>query len=196
MFEEPAPDPMDVALPLGSDLALLARGPDTRVAPELLSAYAAAAAPNSLRAFRSDVLSFDAWCRGRREQTVPARPAAIAAFLKDRGGKGAAPASLARCKASLAKLHKLCRLPDPTTDELVKLTLAALRREKGVMQKQARPLRFRGSVKDPLADPPRGLNLRATLAALGESLIDLRDKALLSVAYDTGAVHRTDPDIR
>jgi site-specific recombinase XerD len=92
-----------------------------------------------LRAFRSDVLGFDAWCRGRGEQTVPARPEAIAAFLKDRGEKGAAPTWLARRKASLAKLHRLCRLPDPTVDDLVKLTLAALRREKGVAQKQAQP---------------------------------------------------------
>ena len=36
------------------------------------------------------MLGFDAWCRGRGEQTVPARPEAIAAFLKDRGEKGAA----------------------------------------------------------------------------------------------------------
>lgn len=186
MSHDPGTNPVDTAIPLGSDLALLARGPDTRVSPELLAAYAAAAAPNSLRAFRSDVLGFDAWCRARGELTVPASPEVISAFLKDRGGQGAAPASLARAKASLAKLHKLCRLPDPTSDELVKLTLAGLRRDKGVNQRQARPLRYRGAVRDPFTDTPRGLNVRAALAVLGETLTDLRDKALLSVAYDAG----------
>jgi integrase len=37
-----------------------------------------------------------------------------------------------------------------------------------------------------LADPPRGLNVRAALATLGKTLIALRDKAVLLVAYDTG----------
>ena len=59
----------------------------------------------------------------------------------------------------------MCRLADPTQDELVKLTLAAHRRARGVVQKQARPLRFRGAVKNPLTDAPRGLNVRAALEA-------------------------------
>lgn len=114
--------------------------------------------------------------------------AVITCFISIRIGDPAAPppASLARYKASIARLHWLCRLPDPTADELVKLTLAGIRRDKGVAQKQARSLRLRGPVKNPLADSPRGLNVRAALAALGESLTDLRDKALLSVACDTG----------
>ncbi|CDO38609.1 site-specific integrase [Novosphingobium sp. KN65.2] len=53
-------------------------------------------------------------------------------------------------------------------------------------QKQARSLRYRGAVKDPLVDQPRGLNEHGALAALGDSLTDHRDKALLSLAYVTG----------
>lgn len=180
-----SPDPDETGL-LGRELALLAHGPGEGVSPELLAAHARAAAPNSLRAFRGDVLAFDTWCRARGFQTVPAPPETVAAFLDHRAGEGAAPASLGRYKASIAKLHRLCRLADPCGDELVKLTLAAHRRAKGVAQAQARPLRFRGAVKDPIADEPRGINLRAALAALGHSLTDLRDHALLSVAYDTG----------
>ena len=110
----------------------------------------------------------------------------MAEFLKARAGAGAAVASLTRYRASIAKLHRLCHLPDPCQDELVNLTLAAHRRDKGVMQKQARPLRFRGSVKDPLSDAPRGINVRAALETCDETPTGLRDKALLSVAYDTG----------
>lgn len=66
-----------------------------------------------------------------------------------------------------SKLHRLCRLPDPCRDELVKLNLAAHRRTAGSAQKQARPLRFKGAVKDPLAEAPRGINVRAALAACG-----------------------------
>lgn len=128
-------------------------------------------------------MAFDLWCRGRGEKTIPAAPQIVADWLSTRASEGAAPASLSRYKASIARLHRLCGLADPTGDELVLLTLAAYRREKGVAQKQARALRFRGAVKDPLSDTPRGINVRAVLASLGDSLTDLRDKALLSLAY-------------
>lgn len=187
----PAPD-SDVAL--GRELAQLTRRANARVSPELLAAYAAAASPNSLRAFRCDVLAFDLWCRSVGRIALPADPSDVRDYLLYRAAPsaaqnaahGAAPASLARYRASIARLHRLCGLPDPCQDELVKLTLQALRREKGVAQQQARPLRYRGSVKDPLTDRPRGLNLRSTLEVLGDGLTDMRDKAMLSLAYDTG----------
>ncbi len=152
----------------------------------LFRVFAEAASPNSLRAFRSDIVAFEHWCWRKKEKLLPATPETVSGFLKNRAGEGAAPASLARYKASIAKLHRLCRVNDPCQDELVKLTLAAHRRKVGVVQHQARPLRFRGSVKDPLADAPRGINVRATLEACGTGLPELRDKALLSAAYDTG----------
>lgn len=185
-----------------NDLVLVASASGAHISPELLAAYAAAAAPNTLRAFRSDIWAFDDWCLRMGRTTLPADPVTVKDYLEARAAQnaaqnavhnavqsaaqGAAPASLARYKASIARLHRLCGLADPTQSELVRLTMMALRRGKGTAQKQARPLRFRGSVKDPLADPPRGINLRAALAALGESLTNLRDKALLSLAYDTG----------
>lgn len=173
-------------IPLSPALAALSRRSDVIVNRELVAAYAAAAAPNSLRAFRTDVTAFDVWCRNRSLCTVPAEVGTVVAFLKHRIGEGAAPASLSRYRASIAKLHRLCRLPDPCQDELVRLTLMADRRERGSAQKQARPLRFRGAVKDPSSDTPRGINVRAALEACGTSLTELRDKALLSIAYDTG----------
>ena len=171
---------IDAALPMLWHMA------ERAIDQSLFEAFANAASPNTLRAFRSDVLSFDDWCRSRGVSVLPATPHAVAEFLSERGKAGRAPASLARYKASIAKLHKLCRMSDPCQDELVKLTLAAHRRELGAAQKQARPLRFRGSVKDPLCDTPRGINIRAALEVCGDTLPELRDKALLSVAYDTG----------
>jgi len=60
----------------------------------------------------------------------------------------------------------------------VKLRLRAIRRDKGTAQAQARPLLDR--------DKPRGINVRALLEACGDDLSGLRDRALLSVGYDTG----------
>jgi len=152
----------------------------------LLEAFQAAASKHTLAALRSDLSAFDLWCRQHRRITVPARSEDVADYLKGRAGQGARPASLARYKASIARLHQLLGLIDPTTAPLVKLTLAAIRKEKGVAQRQAAALRFKGPVSDVERDLARGLNLRALLESCGEDLVGLRDRALLSLAYDTG----------
>ncbi|AXB78584.1 integrase [Novosphingobium sp. P6W] len=152
----------------------------------LLEAFQAAASRHTLLALRSDLTAFDLWCREHRRITLPANAQDVADYLKYRAGQGAKPASLARYKASIARLHQLLGLVDPTTAPLVKLTLAAIRRDKGVAQRQAAPLRFKGPVSDLERDSARGLNLRALLDACGEDMTGLRDRALLSLAYDTG----------
>uniref|UniRef100_UPI0011818362 tyrosine-type recombinase/integrase n=1 Tax=Edaphosphingomonas laterariae TaxID=861865 RepID=UPI0011818362 len=68
----------------------------------------------------------------------------------------------------------------------VLIRLAAIRRRVGTAQKQARPLRFKGPVKDVERDQARGLNIRALLESCADDLPGLRDRALLSTAYDTG----------
>ncbi|WP_103098824.1 site-specific integrase [Novosphingobium guangzhouense] len=152
----------------------------------LLAAYQAASSPHSIRALKSDLEAFDLWCRRAKRIALPATPEVVADYLDARAGQGSRPASLARYKASIAKIHQLLELKDPTPSALVKLRLAAIRREKGTAQKQARPLRFKGPVRDVERDRPRGLNIRALLESCGDDLPGLRDRALLSAAYDTG----------
>lgn len=153
---------------------------------ELLETYVSAAAPNSIRAVKQDTEAFDLWCRRQGLQSFPATPKLVSDWLKYRADEGASPASLVRYKASIAKTHRLLGADDPTKHEICRLVIAAYRRQVGVQQKQARPLRYRGGVKDPIRDAPRGIHIRAILEACDESPTGLRDKALLSVAYDTG----------
>lgn len=104
-----------------------------------------------------------------------------------RGQGGAASfASLGRYKASIAKIDQLLELKDPSPASLVKLRLQAIRRRLGTAQTQARPLRFKGPVRNVERDEPRGLNARALLETCSEDLLGLRDCALLSAGYDTG----------
>lgn len=152
----------------------------------LIAAYQEASSPHSIRAMKSDLEAFDLWCRRTKRITLPATPEIVADYLDARAGQGAKPASLGRYKASIAKIHQLLDLKDPTQAALVKLRLRAIRREKGIAQAQARPLRFKGPVKDVERDKPRGINVRALLEACGDNLPGLRDRALLSVAYDSG----------
>lgn len=152
----------------------------------LIAAYQAASSPHSIRALKSDIEAFDAWCRRTNRIALPATGETVADYLDARAGKGSRPASLARYKSSIAKIHQLLDLKDPTPAPLVKLRLAAVRREKGAAQKQARPLRFKGPVRDVERDKARGLNVRALLESCPIDLPGLRDRALLSTAYDTG----------
>jgi site-specific recombinase XerC len=152
----------------------------------LFTAFEAASSPHSLRALKSDLEAFDSWCRRTKQIALPATPELVADYLDARAGQGAKPASLARYKASIAKIHQLLDLKDPTQAELVKLRLRAIRRAKGTAQAQARPLRFKGPVRDVEREAPRGINVRALLEACADDLPGLRDRALLSVAYDTG----------
>jgi hypothetical protein len=52
----------------------------------------------------------------------------------------------------------------------LKLRLQAIRRRLGTAQKQARPLRFKGPVRNVERDEPRGLNVRALLESCPEDL--------------------------
>ena len=125
---------------------------------ELIAAYQAASSPHSIRALKSDLEAFDLWCRRMKRIALPATPEIVAHYLDARAGQGAKPASLGRYKASIAKIHQLLDLKDPTQADLVKLRLRAIRREKGTAQAQARPLRFKGPVRDVERDSPRGLS--------------------------------------
>ena len=173
-----------VALVTG--LAVAPAAVPLRIDHDLFTAYAAAAAPNALRALASDIRAFDSWCAGQGMAALPATAAVIAAYLQARDDAGAAPASLSRYKASIARLHVLLGLTDPTRSPLVTLKLKAVCRARGSTQKQARPLRFKGAVRDVYNDAPSGVSLAGLLAGCPETIEGARDAALLSVAYDTG----------
>jgi len=152
----------------------------------LIAAYQAASSPHSIRALKTDLEAFDFWCRRHHRIALPATPETVADYLDARAEKGSKPASLGRYKASIAKIHLLLDMKDPTPASLVKLRLQAIRRRLGTVQKQARPLRFKGPVRNVERDEPRGLNVRALLENCADDLPGLRDRALLSAGYDTG----------
>ena len=146
-----------------------------------------AMSPNSWRALRADLRVFGAWTVERGRLTLPAAPETVASFLRDQAEHGKKAATLSRYASSIARIHALADLPDPTRAELVRLELKAQRRALGVRQSQAKGLRFRGEVADPvLAAGPVGVCVEAMLAAAPNTLQGKRDRALLSLAFDTG----------
>jgi integrase len=127
-------------------------------------------ANNTERAIRSDILIFSAWCADNDRQHLPAFPETVADFVNAMA-QAKAPASVRRYVSSIATFHRAARLESPCAAAIVKLALKRMHREKGRSQAQAGPL---------------GRQLvEMMLDAAGCSVIDLRNKALLAVAYDT-----------
>ncbi|MFC3175004.1 tyrosine-type recombinase/integrase [Novosphingobium bradum] len=159
---------------------------------ELLDAARRAMSENTWRALKADLGVFSRWAAVAGLTTLPAAPPTVARFLREQAQSGKKAATLARYTSSIARAHSLADQPDPTRTELVRLELKAQRRALGVRQRQARGLRFRGDVADPLAAQalaaagPMGVCVEAMLAAAPATLQGLRDKALLSLAFDTG----------
>jgi integrase len=152
----------------------------SRLAPHLdnrLAAYTemsrGAYSPNTLRAIRSDTSIFATWCAETgNTYGPPATPETVSAFV-DAMGEIRKPATVSRYIASIDHLHRALDLPVPGATNAVKLALRRLRRSKGTRQDQAKALRWP--------------TIQKALDRMGDDLIDLRDAALLCLAYDTFA---------
>ncbi len=86
-------------------------------------------------------------------------------------GKGKKPATIRRYVSTIGRAHRASRVLDPTAAEEVKLALKEMGRKGPARQKQARGLTW-AEIEVFLSVEPR--NLR-----------DIRDQALVAVAYDT-----------
>ena len=140
---------------------------------EHLAVYAQQAdgafALNTERAVKADTAVFSAWCAERPLSALPAAPETVASFI-DAMAETRKPATVRRYVASIAHLHRAVGLDDPTKSNAVKLALKRLGRRHDTRQDQAAPL--------------GELAVERVLATTGDSLIDLRDIALLLVARD------------
>jgi integrase len=128
---------------------------------------------NTRRAIRSDTSIFATWCAETgRDYGPPSSPENVAAFV-DAMGETRKPATVSRYVASIDHLHRALDLPVPGASNAVRLALRRLRRAKGTRQTQAKALRW--------------TTIQKALDRMGDDLLDLRDAALISLAYDTFA---------
>jgi site-specific recombinase XerD len=127
-------------------------------------------APATEQALRGDIAKFTAWCADTGLLPLPAYPETVAAFI-DYQGQTKAPASVRRYVSSIANFHRAAGVPNPCDAMVVQLALKRMHRERGRAQKQAGPL------NDEL--------VRTLLRTPASRLINLRNRALLVVAYVT-----------
>ena len=122
-----------------------------------------------MRALRGDLERFAAWCAERGSRPLPARPETVAAYI-EAASKGRAPSTVRRHVSSIAVAHRAAGEPSPLEHAEVRRALGRVRRRKGSRQRQAEGLTW--------------ALRRRLIEAAGDRLIDVRNRAMLAVAYD------------
>ena len=125
---------------------------------------------NTLRGYRADFALFEDWCRQSGKRPLPASPETVAGFIAH-DARTSLPSTLRRRLAGIRKIHRLMRLPNPVEDEEVLLAMRRALRTKPRRQKQAYGLT--SDLRDKL------------ITACPETLLGLRNRAIIAVGYDT-----------
>ena len=125
---------------------------------------------NTERALRADVKIFAFWCRQHGLEALPAGAATVVAFIDDMA-RLKAPSTVRRYVSSIATLHKAIGQASPLESAPVRFALQRMHRLRGRRQAQVQGLTW----------PMRN----RLLEVAGDRLIDVRNRALLAVAYDT-----------
>lgn len=147
-------------------------------AAAIVRAYQQASkADSTVRAYRSDVLVFQAWCARFGFRSLPASPETVAAFLAHEAEAGRSASTIGRRLAAIRYGHKLSKVADPTDDEDVRATMKGIRRRVGVAPSQKAAA---------TADI-----LQMLLARTPDTLAGKRDRALLALGF-AGAFRRSE----
>ena len=125
--------------------------------------------PHTLRALRADLGAFASWCAERGLRALPARAGTVAAYV-DAMAAARAPASVRRYVFSIVTAHRTAGEPNPLEHPEVQRALMRMRRHGSGPQRQVQGLTW--ELRQRLID------------AAGRRVIDLRNRALLAVAYD------------
>ena len=136
--------------------------------------YERTANPRTLRTYQAGVAKLVAWMdKQGLAYTFPADPVSprtLAAWIDDRG-ENLKPASARNYLSGINKMHVLAGWPAPSKAIAVENATKRLVMDTKAPQRQALPLRWE--------------SIRCALGGMSDSLIDLRDAALVCLAFDT-----------
>lgn len=137
-----------------------------------------AKATETRRGYRIDWKHFTAWCQKQGLQVMPAHPETVALYLTDTA-KVAKVATLQRRLTSISQAHAAAGFTEsPTKTALVRSVFQGIRREKGIAKVGKTPTLSQDII-------------RMVHALSGESLIGVRDRALILVGF-SGAFRRSE----
>jgi integrase len=140
----------------------------------------AATSDNTKKAYASQWDRFCEWCaaqEGEALTAMPAAPVTVALYLASLADRGLSAASIDVALAAISKAHEVKGLESPRRSMIVRSVRSGIRRLHGTAQRHATPLEI-----------PR---LRLVVASLSDDLIDVRDRALMLLAF-AGALRRSE----
>ncbi len=141
----------EVGLPAGESAAVLLEpvGLSAAARSAVAAAVEASVADNTRTAYTSDWARFHSRCTAEGHQALPADPLVVAAYLvasaaivKPDGGFGYAPATLTRWASSINNRHTAAGFDAPGRSEVVRRTLAGIRKTRATPPRRVRPLRL------------------------------------------------------
>ena len=124
---------------------------------------------NTVRAVRGDLERFTSWCAERGLSPLPARAVTVVAYVEAMASDRA-PATVCRYVSSIAAAHKAAGEQSPLEHATVPRALKRMHRQKGCRQTQVQGLTW--------------MLRRRLMKAAGNRVIDVRNRAILAVAYD------------
>jgi integrase len=137
----------------------------------------ASVSENTQRAYRFAWERFTRWCLERNVPPLPASPEALCAYLAGMADEGCALSSIEQALAAINKAHELKGLSSPSREPAVRTVMQGIRRTLGHKKHQK--------------EPATAEILRGALKNLGDSLIEVRDRALLLLGF-AGAFRRSE----
>ena len=128
-------------------------------------------------AYATDWADFSTWCATIGLESLPATPGTVAGYVSELAfppddRAAAAISTITRRLAGIGQVHQLAGHANPCSDPLVRETMRGLRRALGVAPTQKKGITT-GDVK-------------AAVAALGDSPIDVRDRLILLLGFAGG----------
>lgn len=137
----------------------------------------AAQAENTTRAYRTDWELFESHCKAIGHPALPADPETLAIYISGLAIAGRKVSTIERRLAGISVAHQAAGHASPTTNILVRKTMAGIRRTHGSRKRQA--------------DPMTPKDLVAILKAVPDSKAGKRDRALLLLGF-TAALRRSE----
>jgi site-specific recombinase XerD len=121
------------------------------------------------RTYNRDCDQFTAWCSERESRSLPAEPQTVAAYLAFLA-RTYRPATIARKLAAISIAHRDLGFDNPAAHGVVRRTLSDIRRQLGTAPHQKTAL--------------LAADIRKIVSALGSTLLDARDRALLLLGFN------------
>jgi integrase len=136
----------------------------------------AADAPGTLKAYASDVVHFEAWCKAQGFSAAEPDPTIVGAYLAA-AGEGYAPSTLRRRVAAIARAFGMAGHPLDTRHPAIRETLRGIGRRHGARARRAAALTTG--------------DIRRICAVCDQSLSGVRDRALILLGF-AGAFRRSE----